>query len=289
MSDANPKIGVFLCHCGDNIAETVAIKELKKKLSKNKQLVVKDHLFLCSESGQRLILQTLNDENIDRVVIASCSPKHHWEIFKNCIGKKLNPYMWEMANIREQCSWVHSNKEEGTKKALSLITGAIEKVKHHKPIGKKEVHLNQDVLVIGAGIAGMHASLELANKNFKVYLVEKSPAIGGNMAKLGRTFPTDDCSMCTVSPIMNEVNAHPNIELMTLSEVVDFSGRPGEYVATVRTTPRYVDPDKCTGCRLCMEKCPVSIPSEYELGLSKTKAIRIPFDSCVPEIAVIDG
>ena len=287
--DKDPKIGVFLCHCGDNIADTVKIKELKKELSKNKELVVKDHLFMCSESGQNLILKTLTDENIDRVVVASCSPKHHWNIFKNCIQQKLNPHMWEMANIREQCSWVHSDKDKATKKALSLITGAINKVKHHEPIGTKEVHLNQDVLVIGAGIAGMHASLELADKNFHVYLVEKSPSIGGNMTKLGRTFPTDDCSMCTVSPIMNEVNSHPNIELMTLSEVADFSGRPGEYIATVSTKPRYVDPDKCTGCGLCTEKCPVSIPSDYELGLKETKAIHIPFDSCVPEIAVIDG
>ena len=156
----DPKIGVFLCHCGDNIADTVKIKELKKELSKNKELVVKDHLFMCSESGQNLILKTLTDENIDRVVIASCSPKHHWDIFKNCIQQKLNPYMWEMANIREHCSWVHSDKGEATKKALALITGAINKVKHHEPIGTKEVHLNQDVLVIGAGIAGMHASQE---------------------------------------------------------------------------------------------------------------------------------
>lgn len=282
------KIGVFLCHCGNNIADTVNIKQLKDKLSIKKEIVVKDHLFLCSESGQNLILKTLTDEKIDRVVIASCSPKHHGDIFRRCIGQKLNPFMWEMANIREQCSWVHSDKDEATKKALALIQGAIEKVKHHEPIGKKEVHLNREVLVIGAGIAGMHTSLELANKDFHVYLVEKSPSIGGNMTKLGRTFPTDDCAMCTVSPIMNEVSAHPNIELMTLSEVVDFSGRPGEYIATIATKPRYVNPDKCTGCGLCVEKCPVTIPSEYEMGLKKTKAINIPFDSCVPEIAVID-
>ena len=288
-SNSDPKIGVFLCHCGNNIADTVNIEKLKKELSKNDELIVKDHLFLCSESGQNLILKTLNDEKIDRVVIASCSPKHHWDIFKNCIQQKLNPYMWEMANIREHCSWVHSDKEEATKKAFSLIMGALNKIKHHKPIGTKKVHLNRDVLVIGAGIAGMHASLELADKDFHVFLVEKEPSIGGNMTRLGRTFPTDDCSMCTASPIMNEVNSHPHIELMTLSEVVDFSGRPGEYIATVKTQPRYVNPDKCTGCGLCTEKCPVSIPSEYELGLKETKAIHIPFNSCVPEIALIEG
>jgi len=287
-NDKNKKIGVFLCHCGDNIAEIVNIKKLKKDLSENKELVVKDHLFLCSESGQNMILKTLKNENIDRVVIASCSPKHHWDIFKKCIQQELNPYMWEMANIREHCSWVHTDKDKATKKAHSLVQGAINKVKHHEPILKKEISINRDVLVIGAGIAGMHTSLELADKDFNVYLVEKSPAIGGNMTKLGRTFPTDDCSMCTASPIMNEVSTHPNIEMMTLSELVDFSGRPGEYIATVKTKPRYVDPNKCTGCGLCTEKCPVSITSEYELGLEDTKAIHIPFDSCVPEVAFID-
>lgn len=286
--DKNPKIGVFLCHCGNNIADTVNIKKLKEELSTNEEFVVKDHLFLCSESGQKLILKTLEEnKNIERVVIASCSPKHHWNIFKNCIQQKLNPYMWEMANIREHCSWVHTDKEKATKKALAIINGAINKVRYHKPIVKKEISINRDVLVIGAGIAGMHASLELADKDFHVYLVEKSPAIGGNMTKLGRTFPTDDCSMCTASPIMNEVSSHPYIDMMTLSEVIGFSGRPGEYIATVKTNPRYVNPDKCTGCGLCTEKCPVSILSEYELGLTDTKAIHIPFDSCVPEIAFI--
>jgi len=289
MSATDQKIGVFLCHCGDNIASSVDISKLKKDLSKNKDLVVKDHLFLCSESGQKLILKTLSEENIDRVVIASCSPKHHWNIFKNCIQQKLNPYMWEMANIREHCSWVHSDKEKATKKAMALVNGAIGKVKHHEPILKKETSINRDVLVIGAGIAGMHSSLELADKDFHVYLVEKSPAIGGNMTKLGRTFPTDDCSMCTASPIMNEVSSHPNIDLMTLSQIDSFSGRPGEYIATIKTSPRYVDPNKCTGCGLCTEKCPVSIPSDYELGLKETKAIHIPFDSCVPEIAFIEA
>ena len=284
------KIAVFLCHCGDNIAATVDIKKLKEELSKDGDLLVKDHMFLCSEAGQQMILDTL-DENkgIDRVVIASCSPKHHWNIFKDCIKQRLNAYMWEMANIREQCSWVHSNKEEATKKALALIRGAIGKVKHHKPIGTIEIHVNRNILVVGAGIAGMHASLELADKGFHVYLVEKEASIGGNMTRLGRTFPTDDCSMCTVSPIMNKVNSHPNIELLTLSEVVETSGRPGDYKVVVEIRPRYVNPDKCTGCGLCTEKCPISIPSKYNLGLDKTKAIHIPFDSCVPNIAVIES
>ena len=282
------KIGVFLCHCGDNIAGTVNIDELKDKLSKDPQLVVRDSMFLCSEAGQNHILETLDEEDIDRVVIASCSPKHHGEIFKNCIEKRLNPFMWEMANIREQCSWVHPDMAHGTRKAHALIRGAIEKVKHHEPIGSIEVPVNREVLVIGAGIAGMHASLEMADKDFKVYLVEKEAAIGGNMTRLGRTFPTDDCSMCTVSPIMNKVSSHPNIEIFTSSEVVERSGRPGDYRLTIKIHPRYVDVDKCTSCGLCTEKCPVTIPSKYDLGLSETKAIHTPFDQSVPNAAFIE-
>ena len=283
------KTAVFLCHCGDNIAATVDIEKLKKEFSKDKNLVVKNHMFLCSEAGQQMILDTLDkNKDVDRLVIASCSPKHHWNIFKDCVKQKLNAYMFEMANIREHCSWVHSDREEATKKAYSIIKGAINKVQHHEPIGTVDVPVKRDVLVIGAGIAGMHASLELADKGFHVYLVEKEASIGGNMTKLGRTFPTDDCSMCTVSPIMNEVKAHPNIELLTLSEVVGLSGRVGDYNVTVETKPRYVDLDRCTACGLCTEKCPVSIPNNYNLGLDKTKAIHIPFDGSVPNAAFIE-
>ncbi|HDM67159.1 MAG TPA: CoB--CoM heterodisulfide reductase iron-sulfur subunit A family protein, partial [Thermoplasmatales archaeon] len=283
------KTAVFLCHCGDNIAATVDIGKLKEKLSKDENLVIREHLFLCSEAGQQMILDTLDEnKDIDRVVIASCSPKHHWSIFKECIKQRLNPYMFEMANIREHCSWVHSDKEEAARKAYSIIKGAINKVQHHKPIGVVEVPVNRDILVIGAGIAGMHASLELADKGFHVYLVEKEASIGGNMTRLGRTFPTDDCSMCTVSPIMNKVNAHPNIELLTLTEVTKLEGRVGDYTVTIETKPRYVDVDKCTGCNICTEKCPVTIPNRYNLGLDDTKAIHIPFNGSVPNAAFIE-
>jgi len=284
-----PKIGVFICHCGDNIAGTVDIEGLKEELGKRGELVVKDHMFLCSESGQNHIIETIDAEDIDRVVVASCSPIHHGDIFQNCIKKRLNPSMWEMANIREHCSWVHSDIREGTKKALSLINGAIGKVKKHEPIETAEVPVIQEALVIGAGISGMHTSLELADKGFKVHLVEREASIGGNMTRLGRTFPTDDCAMCTVSPIMNRVKAHPLIDLMALSEVVDLSGTPGDFQVTVQKRPRYVDTDKCTSCGICTEKCPVTIISEYDLGLGKTKAIHLPFESCVPNAVFIEA
>lgn len=278
-----------MCHCGDNIAGTVNIAELKEELSRDVGLVVRDSMFLCSEAGQNKIIETIDTEDIDRVVIASCSPIHHGDIFRSCVKKRLNPFMWEMANIREHCSWVHPNMEEGTVKALSLIKGAIGKIRYKSPIETAEVPVKQEVLVIGAGISGMHASLELADKGFKVHLIEKDASIGGNMTRLGRTFPTDDCAMCTVSPIMNGTKAHPNIHLMTQSEVVEFAGTPGDFRVTVETKPRYVLPDRCTSCGLCTEKCPVTISSEYDLGLGDTKAIHLPFDSCVPNAVFIEA
>lgn len=283
------KIGVFLCHCGDNIAGTVDIARLKEELSREEDLLVRDSMFLCSEAGQNKIIETIDSEDIDRVVIASCSPIHHGEIFRKCIKKRLNPFMWEMANIREHCSWVHPNMEEGTEKAFSLIKGAIGKIRYKEPIETAEVPVKQEVLVIGAGISGMHASLELADKDFKVHLIEKDASVGGNMTRLGRTFPTDDCAMCTVSPIMNSTKAHPNINLMTQSEVVEFSGTPGDFSVTIETKPRYVIPERCTSCGLCTEKCPVTISSEYDLGLGDTKAIHLPFDSCVPNSVFIEA
>lgn len=282
------KIGVFLCHCGKNIAGTVDIKKLKEELEKNPNLIVKEHIFLCSENGQILIKKTIKDEGVEGVVIASCSPKHHGDIFTNCIKEEINPYMWEMANIREQCSWVHSDIIKGTKKALALINGAIEKIKKHRPIEQIKVSVNKNVLVIGGGISGINTAIELADKGFHVTLVEKEPTIGGNMIKLDRTFPTDDCSMCTISPILNTAVNHENIDLMVYSEVVDVKGRPGEYIAKINKKARYVDPEKCTACGLCTEKCPTTVSNEFDLGLGKRKAIYVPFAQAVPLKYVID-
>ncbi len=276
-------IGVFLCHCGKNISTHVDIKKLKEELSKDPGLYVVEDTFLCSQAGQGLIKDSVKEKGLDRVVVASCSPKHHGDIFKNCVGEVLNPYMWEMANIREQCAWVHQNdNEKATEKALALVRGAIEKVKLHEPIGQLTVPVSKEVLVIGAGIAGIHAALEMGDKGYHVHLVEKTPIIGGNMVKLDRTFPTDDCSMCTISPKLNEVASHPNVIIYTLSEVEEVSGRPGEYEVKIVKHPRYVDEEKCTGCGTCAEKCPIKRPNEYDFGLSKRKAIYIPAGGMVP-------
>ncbi|MBU7014146.1 MAG: hydrogenase iron-sulfur subunit [Theionarchaea archaeon] len=246
-------IGVFLCDCGTNIAGNMDMEYLKKELAKEDDLIVHESIFLCSQLGQDLIKETIEKEKLDRVVICSCSPKHHGDIFKECIGEKMNPYLWEMANIREQCSWATENKNEATQKALALIKGAIEASRTLQEIGQAKVPVIKDVMVIGGGIAGMHAAIEIADKGFHVYLVEQNPNIGGNMCKLDRTFPTDDCSMCTISPILNETAMHKNIDVLTMTDVEDVSGHPGEYTVTTRSRPRYVDFTACTGCGDCAQ------------------------------------
>jgi NADH:ubiquinone oxidoreductase subunit E len=270
-----PKVGVFLCHCGKNISYSVNISQLKKELIKlDSELVVKDDLFLCSESGQKIIQDTIKNEELDRVVIASCSPAHHGSIFSMCIGEIINPFMWEMTNIREQCSWVHSNVDTATSKAKALILGAINRVKYHDEIGTKEVPMNQDMMVIGGGIAGMHAAKELSAKGHKVHLIEQFSSLGGNMAKLDRTFPTNDCAMCTISPILNDVAMDPNINVHTLTTVEEFKGRPGMYKIRIKKKARKVKEDLCTGCGECTITCPVHFQIHTHVKSSKPPKIR---------------
>lgn len=284
LDKEKPKVGVFVCHCGRNIAGTVGISDLLDEISNSdSELVVKDHMFLCSEDGQKLIKDSVEEDGIDRVVVASCSPIHHGTIFTRCVREAgLNPYMWEMANIREHCSWVHHDQELATKKAYAIIKGAINRVKTHEPIESIKVPMVQDVMVVGGGITGMHTAIELGDKGFKVALIENGPNIGGNMVKLDRTFPTDDCSMCTISPILNEVSAHENVDISTMSEVLDFSGRPGDFNITVRKLPRFIDEKKCTGCDDCTEPCPVEMLNEFDHNLGNRKAVFIQHQGAVP-------
>ena len=268
------KIGIFICHCGTNIAGTVDVAALKEHYSK-KGYVVIDHLFLCSQAGQEAIRRAIREGDLDRVVVASCSPKHHGNIFKECVGKELNPYMWDMANIREQCAWTTDDREKATKKAKAIIAGSLARVKQHNPIEVSSVPVVRKVAVIGAGIAGLHASLELADKGLEVFLIEKEPILGGNMVRLDRTFPTDDCAMCTISPILNQVMAEPRIHVLTMSEVKELDGRPGDYMLTVHQRPRYVDHEKCTGCSACALS---QVPLESGLIVKEGLVDRISID-----------
>ncbi len=287
---SEPRIGVYVCHCGSNIASTVDVEQVTQFAQGLDSVVVaRDYSFMCSDPGQELIKKDISDFHLNRVVVASCSPTMHEPTFRRvCQEAGINPYLFEMANIREHCSWVTEDKQEATEKAKDLVSAAVSRVYYHQPLAAKEVSVNPSTLIVGGGIAGIQAALEIADSEHKVYLVERTPSIGGHMSQLDKTFPTLDCSSCILTPKMTLVGSHPYIELMTYSEVEEVAGYIGNFKVKVRKKARYVDEDKCTGCGLCQEKCPVKADSEFEAGIGKRKAIYAPFPQAVPNIPVID-
>jgi heterodisulfide reductase subunit A len=283
-------IGAYICHCGTNIAGTVDIEELVKKVGKIKGVTVaRDYKYLCSSPGQEIIKNDLEKENLDRIVIAACAPQMHESTYRKImVNAGKNPYLLEIANIREQASWVHSDKDRTTEKAYDLIKMAVTKVKSDLPLVSMSMSVIQRVLVIGAGIAGIQASLDIANKGFEVVLVEKEQSIGGRMSQLGKTFPTLDCSACILTPRMVEVATHPGIKMLTYSEVEEVSGFIGNFKAKIRKKSRGLDESLCTGCGTCIEKCPTKVPGDYDGGMGKRKAIYTLFPQAVPNIPVLD-
>jgi len=285
-----PRIGVYICHCGGNISDTVDVAKVKEDITKCKGVkVCQTYEYMCSKPGQDMIERDIKEQKLNRVIVASCSPRMHLDTFRGA-GKRggLNPYLLEMANIREQCSWVHDNKELATSKATGLIRGLTERVQHLEPLEARSMPVNRDVVVIGGGIAGILASSELADKGYKVYLVERNPSIGGHMAQLSKTFPTLDCSACILTPKMVYVSQHPNVEIVDMAEPIAIGGSPGNYQVTVRIRPRYVDKEKCTSCGECVKVCPVKQFSRHEEGLTQAKCIHLPFKQAVPNAYVID-
>jgi heterodisulfide reductase subunit A len=282
------RIGVYICHCGTNIAATINVKELVEFAASLRGVVVaRDYMFMCSDPGQELIKKDIKELKLNRVVVASCSPLLHERTFRRvCRDGGLNPYLFEMANIREHCSWVH--EDGATEKAKGLVRAAVAKVYYHQPLESMEVSINPNTLVVGGGIAGIQAALDIANAGYKVYLVEREPSIGGHMIQLDKTFPTLDCSACILTPKMSDAGSHPNIELLTYSEVERVSGYIGNFKVSIRKKARYVDEDKCTGCGVCQTKCPWKVDSEFDAGLGKRKAIYTPFPQAVPNTPVID-
>lgn len=284
-------VGVYICHCGKNIAGVVDIDKVVGEISKVENVsLVRHHPFMCSELGQKLIIADLKEKRIDRVVVAACSPRMHEDTFRKTLeDANINPYLLEIANIREQCSWVHYDKpREATLKAISLIKAAIARVINYEPVEKIVFPVRKEVLIIGGGIAGIRASLDLAKAGFKVYLVEREPSIGGQMAKLDKTFPTLDCSLCILTPLMNEVARNENITLLTYSEVIDISGRAGDFKVKILKKPRYVREDKCISCGECVNICPVKVPDSFNYQLNYRKAIYRPFAQSIPSTYVID-
>jgi len=258
MESNGRRIGVYICHCGTNISGTVdveAVTEFARGLEG--VVVVRDHKYMCSDPGQELMKKDIKEMGLSRVVEASCSPRMHEPTFRRaCQAAGLNQYLFEMVNIREHCSWVHVDKKMATEKAKALVSAGVSKVYYHEPLETKEVPVNPNVLVIGGGIAGIQAALEIADGEHQVYLVEREPSIGGYMAQFDKTFPTLDCAACILTPKMTSVGQHPYINLMTYSEVVEVSGYIGNFKVKVRKKARYVDEDKCTGCGSCWNICP---------------------------------
>jgi len=283
-----PRIGVFICHCGSNIADTVDVDQVREFASGLTGVVsARDYKFMCSEPGQLLIKEDIEKLHLNRVVVASCSPRMHEITFRKAAAEAgLNPYLFQMANIREHDSWVH--KDGATEKAKALIHAAVQRANLLEALERREVPVTPTVLIVGAGIAGIQAALNIADSNHKVYLVEREPSVGGRMIQLDKTFPTLDCSSCILTPKMASVGSHPNIELMTYSEVEEVSGYIGNFKVKVRKKPRYVDSELCNGCGLCIEKCPWKADSEFDMGMGKRKAIYTPFPQAVPNVPVID-
>jgi heterodisulfide reductase subunit A len=253
-------------------------------------IIAQDYRYVCSDPGQTLIKNDVEEYDLDRVVVASCSPRMHESTFRKVLEEAgLNPYMLEMVNIREQCSWVHIGEpEKATEKAKSLIKMAVVRSNLLEPLQIKEVSTLHNALVIGGGIAGLSAALDLANQNYEVFLVEKEPSIGGHMAQLDKTFPTMDCSICIFAPKMVDVGKHPNITLITYSEVKEVTGIVGNFHVKIHKKPRFVDAGKCVGCGICANRCPVKIPNEFDMGLGVRKSIYVPFPQSIPLVYTID-
>jgi heterodisulfide reductase subunit A len=285
------KIGVFVCHCGENISATVDCAKVAEAASKYDGVTFSvDYKYMCSDPGQTIIKNAIKEKGLTGVVVASCSPRMHEPTFrKACAEAGLNPYMCEMANLREHCSWVHEKGENTTQKAIDLVRILVEKIKYNQSLDAIKVPVTKTALVIGGGIAGIQASLDIANTGHKVILIEKDPSIGGHMSQLSETFPTLDCSQCILTPRMVEVAQHPNITLYTYAELESLEGFVGNFKVKIRRKSKSIDEKLCTGCGTCTIKCPnKKIPSEFNEGLGTRTAIYVPFPQAVPNKPVID-
>jgi len=285
-----PKIGVYVCHCGTNIASKVDVQSVVDHATNLADVAVaRDYKFMCSEPGQEIIREDIKALNLNRIVVASCSPLMHEPTFrKTCESSELNGGLMQMANIREHCSWVTDNSEMATAKAKRLVASAVHKARLLEPLETRYVDVNPNVLVVGAGIAGIQAALDIADAGNKVYLVEKEPCIGGHMAQFDKTFPTLDCAACILTPKMVQVGQHENIEILSLSEVEEVSGYIGNFAVRVKRHRTFVNWDLCNGCAECVEACPVEVPSEFDLGLARRHAVYRPFPQAVPNRFTIE-
>ena len=285
------RIGVFVCWCGSNIAGTVDVKAVAEAMKQEPGVVFStDYQYMCSQAGQDIIKAAIAEHKLTGIVVCSCSPRMHEATFrKTAAAAGLNPYMVEIANIREQCSWVHKDTEIGTEKAIILARTAVAKVNLNAPLTPGESPVTKRALVIGGGIAGIQTALDIADAGFEVDIVEKKPTIGGKMAQLDKTFPTLDCAACILTPKMVDVAQHEKIRIFSYSEVQEVKGFVGNFTVSIKKKARYVNEDLCTGCGACTEKCPMKkAPNEFNLGMNNRPAVYIPFAQAVPKVATID-
>ena len=285
------RIGVFVCWCGSNIAATVDVQKVSELLRNEPGVVISENYqYMCSQAGQDMIKNAIHEHGLTGIVICSCSPRMHEATFrKTAAAAGINPYMVEIANVREQCSWVHKDIADATEKAVILGRAAIAKVNLNAPLVPGETPVTKRALVIGGGIAGIQTALDIADAGFEVDIVETKPTIGGKMAQLDKTFPTLDCAACILTPKMVDAGQNERIRIFSYSEVCEVHGFVGNFSVKIKKRARYVDETKCTGCGLCTEKCPQKrIPNEFNLGMDTRRAIYIPFAQAVPKVATID-
>ena len=285
------RIGVFVCWCGSNIAGTVDVQAVSEALKSEPGVVFStNYQYMCSQAGQQMIKEAIKEHNLTGIVICSCSPRMHEATFRKTAKEAgINPYMVEIANIREQCSWVHKEMPVGTEKAIILGKAAIAKVNLNTPLVPGETPVVKRALVIGGGIAGIQTALDIADAGFPVDIVEKKPTIGGKMAQIDKTFPTLDCAACILTPKMVDVAQNENIRIFSYSEVSEVNGFVGNFDVKIKKKARFVKEDLCTGCGACIEKCPMKkVPNEFNLNMDNRKAIYIPFAQAVPKVATID-
>jgi len=292
-TNGEARIGFYVCHCGTNIAGVVNVAAVAQYAAQLPGVVVsRDYKYMCSDPGQELIQTDIKEHQLNRVVVASCSPLLHEHTFRTACEKGgLNPFCFQMVNIREHDSWVHEPGDAATEKAKALVRAAVKRVALHTPLEVKRTRIHPDVLVVGGGIAGIQAALTIANGGQNVYLVEREPTIGGHMAKFDKTFPTLDCAACILTPKMSAVASHPNIKLWTYSEVVKVDGFVGNYKVQVRRKPRYVNEELCVGCAKCVDACVYKeekFEDEFNEGLAKRKPVYLPFPQATPPVVVFD-
>ena len=291
IENEEPRIGVYVCHCGINIGGVVdvpAVAEYAKTLPN--VVIAKDYKYYCSDPGQQVIQNDIKEHNLNRIVVAACSPRLHEPTFRRCVREAgLNQFLFEFANLREHDSWVHMGEPEAaTEKAKDLTRMAVAKARLLEPLEASVVSVDNKAMVIGGGVAGIQSALDLADMGFQTYMVEKQPTIGGRMGQLDKTFPTLDCSMCILAPKMVDVGKHENIELLTYSEVREVDGYIGNFKVKVERKPRYIDEELCVGCGSCVEVCPIEMPNYFDEGIGMVKAAFIPFPQAVPLCATID-